>query len=102
KQALESTAIPLGVLPQGNFPGSAPVPLEPGDLVLLLTDGVVEARDPDDATFGPRRTTDLVRRHRHAPARHIVDPLYHAARAFAQYQPQLDDITATVVKVAPL
>jgi sigma-B regulation protein RsbU (phosphoserine phosphatase) len=101
KQALESTAIPLGVLPQGNFAGSGPLPLAPGDLVLLLTDGVVEARDPDGTTFGPGRTAEVLRQHRHEAARHIVDHLYQAVRVFAQHQPQFDDITATVIKVAP-
>ena len=37
--------------------------LEPGDRVLLFTDGVVEARSPDGDFFGVERLTDLVIRH---------------------------------------
>ncbi len=37
--------------------------LEPGDLVLLYTDGVVEARSPDGEFFGVERLHELVARH---------------------------------------
>jgi PAS domain S-box-containing protein len=101
KQALPSTSIPLGIMPDSEFPGSGPIALETGDLVLFLTDGIVEARSPDGAIFGTRRTIDLVRVYRQAPAREIVENLYYAVRAYAQNQPQYDDITATVIKVGP-
>jgi PAS domain S-box-containing protein len=99
KQALPSTSIPLGIMPDCRFLASEPIVLENGDLVLFLTDGIVESRSPDGAIFGTQRTMDLVRVYRHAPAREIVENLYYAVRAYAQNQPQYDDITATVVKV---
>jgi PAS domain S-box-containing protein len=99
KHSLESTGIPLGVEPDAAFPCGPPVPLDPGDMVLLLTDGVVETRDPQGAPFGARRALDLARVYRKATARQVVDNLYHAVRAFAQNMPQYDDITATVIKV---
>jgi serine phosphatase RsbU (regulator of sigma subunit) len=37
--------------------------LEPGDAVLLYTDGITEARDPDGEQFGLHRLTDLAERH---------------------------------------
>jgi serine phosphatase RsbU (regulator of sigma subunit) len=100
KHQLSSTAIPLGVLPECDFPAGEAVPLAPGDMVVLLTDGVVEARAPDDTTFGTQRVFDVVRLYRHDPARLIVSNLYHAVRAFSQGAPQVDDITAVVIKVA--
>jgi len=99
KQSLASTSIPLGILPTTEFLSTAPIVLDPGDIVLFLTDGIVEARAPDGAVFGTQRTLDLVRVYRRAPARELVDNLYYAVRAFAQDQPQYDDITATVIKV---
>jgi phosphoserine phosphatase RsbU/P len=101
RRPLPSTSIPLGILADCDFPGSEVIALEAGDLVLFLTDGVVESRAPDGAIFGTRRTADLVRVYRRAPAREIVENLYHAVRAYAQNQPQYDDITATVIKVGP-
>ncbi|HWG41516.1 MAG TPA: SpoIIE family protein phosphatase [Gemmataceae bacterium] len=101
KRSLLSTSIPLGIMPDCDFPSSEPIALETGDLVLFLTDGIVEARAPDGTIFGTRRTIDMVRCYRHASARDIVENLYHAVRAYAQNQPQYDDITATVIKVGP-
>jgi PAS domain S-box-containing protein len=99
KRALPSMSIPLGIMPDYDFMGSDSIPLETGDLLLFLTDGIVEARSPDGTIFGTRRTIELVRCSRHAPAIEIVENLYHAVRAYAQNQPQYDDITATVIKV---
>jgi PAS domain S-box-containing protein len=100
KHTLASTGTPLGIFPENTFPASAEVPLQPGDLILLVTDGVADARAPDGTSFGVARTIDLVRSYRRAPAREIVENIYHGVRAFAQNLPQYDDITATVVKVA--
>jgi serine phosphatase RsbU (regulator of sigma subunit) len=99
KRSLASTSIPLGVLPEADFPAGEPVRLDPGDLVVLLTDGIVEARAPDNTPFGTQRVFDLIRLYRTDPARLIVANLYHAVRAFTQNTPQLDDITAVVIKV---
>ncbi len=46
KQPLTSTGYPLGILSDATFPASAPIALEPGDIVMLVTDGIVEARAP--------------------------------------------------------
>jgi sigma-B regulation protein RsbU (phosphoserine phosphatase) len=100
KYTLASTGTPVGVFPENTFPASAEVPLEPGDLILLVTDGVADARAPDGTPFGVQRTLDLVRSYRQQSAREIVENIYHGVRAFAQNLPQYDDITATVVKVA--
>jgi sigma-B regulation protein RsbU (phosphoserine phosphatase) len=101
KHALESTTMPLGISSQTRFPPSAPVALAAGDLVLLLTDGVVEGRDPHGRPFGAQRVLDLVRAHRPASAREIVESIYQGVRAFAENMPQDDDITATVIKIGP-
>jgi sigma-B regulation protein RsbU (phosphoserine phosphatase) len=98
KQQLASSSVPLGIFPDQEFATSAPVPLAPGDLVLLATDGIVETRSPDNEPFGTERMLQQVRQHRDDPARHVVEALYDAVRDFARQAPQLDDITAVVVK----
>src|SRR5262249_1659019 len=99
KQALASTGYPLGILKEADFPASEEIPLQPEDLVMLVTDGIVEARAPDGTVFGWQRTVDIVRVYRQATAGQIVDNLYYAVRAFSQNLPQNDDITAAVIKV---
>ncbi len=98
KAVLKSTEVPLGVVPEGDFSSAPAVPLEPGDLLLLLTDGVVEAIAPDGAAFGQGRAIDIVRVYRRDTAAQIVSNLYHAVRAFTHNHPQVDDITAVVIK----
>ena len=100
RSVLGSTGTPLGIFPDGVFPVGAEIDLGPGDLILLVTDGVMDARAPDGARFGVQRTLDLVRARRGETARAIVEDLYHGVRAFGQTLPQYDDVTASVIKVA--
>jgi phosphoserine phosphatase RsbU/P len=101
KQSLTSTGFPLGIVDDADFPPSNEIPLDAGDIVTLVTDGIVEARAPDGTVFGVQRPLDLVRVYRKSTARQIVENLYHAVRAFSQDLPQYDDITATIIKVDP-
>jgi sigma-B regulation protein RsbU (phosphoserine phosphatase) len=99
KAHLESLSVPLGVFEEANFPCAGPIQLAEGDIVLFVTDGVTEARNPENQTFGADRAVDLVRVYRSSSARQIVENLYHGVRAFCRNEPQIDDITATVIKV---
>src|SRR5262249_58003575 len=51
KLVLQSTGLPLGVDLTGAFPTGPEVHLEPGDLVFLLSDGIVEARAGNGRPF---------------------------------------------------
>lgn len=73
--------LPLGLgAVLGDKPHLAREPLEPGDRVLLYTDGVVEARDTDGEFFGVERLADLVAREAGAgqPAPETMRRLMHA------------------------
>jgi DNA-directed RNA polymerase specialized sigma24 family protein len=99
KRRLDSTGMPLGVVSDGDFPLGPVLALVPGDLALLITDGVVEACAPDGTAFGSQRAIDLVRCYRRDPAAQIAFNLYHGVRAFAHNLSQTDDITMVVIKV---
>jgi sigma-B regulation protein RsbU (phosphoserine phosphatase) len=100
KAALGSTAMPLGLMPDTVFPVIGPMVLEPGDIVLLLTDGVLEAQSPDDDDFGSERALEIVRKNRSQTAREIVESLYRAILEFSRTENQRDDVTVVVIKVA--
>jgi hypothetical protein len=81
--------LPLGVLPEVNYP-EVRLYLHPGDRILLMSDGVVEARQPSGELFGFDRVHNLSNQ----SAFYIAD----AAKDFGQE----DDITVlTVRRLAP-
>jgi serine phosphatase RsbU (regulator of sigma subunit) len=99
RAALESTSVPLGLERDGVFAAAPGIVLEPGDIVFLLTDGVVEAAGPNDEVFGTERALDVIRTHRHRSAQEIIAQLYNELRRFSGDRPPLDDITAVIVKL---
>jgi len=96
---LASTGLPLELTTDIEIRAGPNTPLEPGDLLLLTTDGLHETQSPDDELLGVERMLDLAAQHRDQPARTIVDELYAASRMFGGRRPQSDDVTIVVVKV---
>ena len=74
------------------------VVLEQGDLVLLLPDGIFEARSPGDEELGEQRMLEIVRRERERPAAEIIRVLMDEVRRFVQSEALQDDMTLVVVK----
>jgi PAS domain S-box-containing protein len=98
KLVLRSTGLPLGLERAGGFPNGPAVHLDPGDLVFLLSDGIVEAPSGAGAHFGIGRALEVVRAHRHDPPGEIVAALLHQVHEWSQ-SAQVDDMTAVVIKV---
>src|SRR5262249_34465023 len=98
KLVLQSTSLPLGLEPSGDSSNGPALTLAPGDLVFLLTHGLVEAPPEAGPLFGIRRALEVVRAHRHEPAGDIIAALLHQVREWSQ-SAQVDDMTAIVIKV---
>ncbi|MBE3099075.1 MAG: PP2C family protein-serine/threonine phosphatase, partial [Planctomycetes bacterium] len=101
KAELPSTGLPLGLFPNQSFTTASSPSLEPGDIVALFTDGVIETDTAEGVPFGSERPLDVIRRYRREPAAKIVHRLYRAVRDFAGRRPHADDITAVICKVDP-
>jgi PAS domain S-box-containing protein len=101
KVVLGSMAMPLGLMPNIVFPVIGPMVLDPGDIVLLVTDGILEAQSPDDEDFGSERALEIVRKNRNQTAREIVESLHRAILEFSRTEKLSDDVTVVVIKVAP-
>src|SRR5262249_14931906 len=98
KQVLRATCMPLGI--DLDSKEAAPkVSLADGDILVLVTDGVVEARSPGAELFGWRRIVEVVRDARRDSAQEIVQKLCAAAQQFGKPNPQADDMTAAIIKV---
>jgi sigma-B regulation protein RsbU (phosphoserine phosphatase) len=98
-KTMRSDAPPLGAVPGVAFDAMPPVEMKPGDIVLLVSDGIPETESPQGEQFGDNRTVEVVYSNRHKPSAEIVDCLLERVRQFAGNAPQQDDITAVVIKV---
>ena len=99
RAVLASTAPPLGLFLDQQFCLGPTVPLQCGDTVVLLTDGITESRNTDGADFGTEGALDCIRDRQHSTAGELVQELYLAARIFAGGGPQVDDITSVICRV---
>ena len=87
----------LGILPMAQYQ-EASVTLESGDTLVLFSDGVTEAVDPEDHDFGEERLGNLVASMRDRPAAEIVEEIHRAVHAFTQGAPAADDITVVIAR----
>lgn len=97
-QRLESTGTALGWNHSAQFSRGQTIVLEPGDIALLATDGMIETLSPAKVLFGRNRIIDVIRRNQARSAKDILDELCSAVHAFRGEKPQRDDVTAVVIK----
>ncbi len=95
---LYSTTTSLGIVDQETTPSSPETQLGPNDILLVFTDGLVEAAAPDGEQFGPSRATQIATAVRGKPAKEIVSGLMDAVQEFRRSSTQTDDITVAVIK----
>ena len=74
------------------------VPLEPGDCILLYTDGITEALDSEGNEFGLERMTETFRASAKQGPQAIVSRLIDDLRNFVGSTPQNDDITLIAIR----
>ena len=96
---LDSTSLPLGVHPDTIVPTAPPVDLHSGEIVIFVTDGVVEAESPGRVRFGVGRALNVIHSERSKPARQIVEALHNEILGFTRHEPHADDVTIVLVKV---
>ena len=94
---LEGGGPVLGILPIAPYREERAT-VEVGDMLVLYSDGVTEATDPEQEEFGEARFIEVLQRHRKEPAEVIVDAVTKALTDFAAAAPQADDITLVVAK----
>jgi phosphoserine phosphatase RsbU/P len=75
------------------------IPMSNGDVFVLYTDGVTEARNPKKEEFGEDRLKDCVSRYQHLTAKEITENIYNEILRFRKKAPQHDDITIMALKV---
>ncbi len=97
-EALGATDVPLGIKRDGTYEERTRR-LERGDVLVLYSDGVTEARSPDtDQEFGEHRLLAVVQGERNAPSASLVEAINAELLSFAQGEPAADDVTLLVAR----
>jgi serine phosphatase RsbU (regulator of sigma subunit) len=96
---LKSTGIPLGYLKNEHNENCKIADITPGNILVLLTDGIIEAQNMDENEFGYERILNLINCHRNETSEDIVGHVYREVCAFTQKSQPEDDITALICKL---
>jgi phosphoserine phosphatase RsbU/P len=96
---LEADGTALGIFPE-SLSQDQTLHFDPGDLLIVGTDGLNEARNGHDEMFGYDRLVDLVESLAGLPAQEIGNHLYSTVQDFSGAHPQDDDQTLVVIKGA--
>ena len=99
-EPIRSESTILGFM-QGVRHESRCLELQPGDAILLYTDGITEAIDTRGEMFGEERLIEVFRRVAHGPSQAALDAVLAAVEAFADPAAHRDDVTAVVIRAVP-
>lgn len=96
-EQLSSGGLPLGIKPDALF-REGRTQMQPGDVLVIYSDGVSEAGNPQGEEFGVKRLSDTVARNIESSAAGIRDRIEAALTKFAEGTAAADDITLVIVK----
>ena len=97
-RTLDKGGLLLGMMP--NMPYEIEtVKLCPGDVILMFTDGISEAMNPEDEEFEEYRIEGILKKEIGSSAQAVVECVTHAVKEFVQDAPQSDDITMVCLKM---
>jgi serine phosphatase RsbU (regulator of sigma subunit) len=98
-ELLMPTGMPLGLMPEATYTaGNAK--LEPGDTLVLYTDGITEAAKADDTMFERERLMDVCRNHRQQSPEEMATSIHAAVAEFVEGEPYADDQTLLILRRA--
>ena len=92
------TSFPLGAMHLPARRAASTLDMLPGDMLLLLSDGIFEQHAQDGEMFGELRVERLAVDHHGRPLDDLSAQLLAAVKAFADGVPQEDDITLVLIK----
>lgn len=94
---LEEGGTVVGLLPFARYHQSSEV-IEPGDLLVVFSDGIAEANNPREEEFGEQRLLEVLRGNFTLPVAGIREKVLAAVREFAAGTPAADDLTLVVAR----
>jgi hypothetical protein len=95
---LMESGLVVGMLPWATY-RQGTVHMEPGDLLVLYSDGVLEAEDLSGEQFGEDRLLSTIKEQSALPCTQICDHIVNRVRSFTQTKSLQDDLTVLIVRV---
>lgn len=96
---LRSNGLPIGILPTTRY-STQSRRIEPGDIVVLYSDGITEAESSEGEEFGNERLETVLEGAADCPAEQTVAAIVAAVDAFTAGEAQRDDQTIVVARSA--
>jgi len=90
-------SFPIGLIPEANY-SAARSTLEPGDTLVLFSDGVTEASDPEEQMFGVSRLSEILAGQQDSPLDQLQKKVVESVEKFAHGASQADDITLLLLR----
>lgn len=88
---------PVGLVPEAEYTAVG-LKLEPGDTLVLFSDGVTEAMDPAEQLFGVPRLREVLTGQMETPLEELQQIVLQSVENFARGASQADDLTLLLVR----
>jgi sigma-B regulation protein RsbU (phosphoserine phosphatase) len=95
---VRAEGFPLGMFPNVSY-DELTVTTEPGDVVLFVSDGILDAENAEHEMYGQERLSSVLCARRELPAQEIADAILSDVARFLGEQDHFDDETIIVLKV---
>ncbi len=90
-------SFPVGLVADAEFT-AASLQLEPGDTLVLFSDGITEAENPDDELYGVSRLREALTGRKNAPLDTLKQIVLDSVEAFSRGASQSDDMTLLIAR----
>jgi serine phosphatase RsbU (regulator of sigma subunit) len=97
EEAFTEGSYPVGLVPEAEYTAAC-LKLEPGDTLVLFSDGVTEAMDPDEQLFGVPRLKQVLTGQMECPLEQLQKCVLESVENFARGAHQADDLTLLIVR----
>ena len=93
-----ATTVPLGMMENLHLDEPQAFELAPGDLVCLVSDGILEYPNGADDLFGDARLGEIIRAHQGASMARLIEVAVRAVEAYGAGVTQPDDMTMLMIR----
>lgn len=97
-EELPTQGPPLGLIADFTCDSPIVVSLDPGDFLVLITDGFMEWANPQNEQFGINRMNEALSQYSSLSSQQIINRLRNEVMTFSAGASQKDDLTAVIIK----